>query len=485
MDQQIRNLASVFLKLSFGGIVLAATLAFGQNPVPQVVGPPNPQAVAPGGTSFALKVYGANFVPGSVVNWNRHPRATTYVSGHEVDATILASDIVKNTAGNVTVTNPRPGGGVSSASWTLVEVHKPTATIAPGSPNRYLNISQGEVTQLLVADFNNDGIEDLADAEAAGGIPIYLGTTAGTFNADGYATSAYEPNFGLNNVAYGDFNGDGKVDIAYQAYFGFNSPLGLSVALGEGNGKFRHGWYEDQSDVVPVNVLVGDFNQDGKLDLITCNGLTTYVYLGNGDGTFDLFQTYDFGALQLLAADFNGDGNLDLLITEDVAPGAMIIALGNGDGTFQTPQQIALPGVGCDFSPTMLVNDFNGDGNLDIAYCNNTSITILLGNGDGTFEQPTSYVVDSLSTFSFTAGDFNSDGKTDLIVSDDFTNFEFSILLGNGDGTFQPQHAIKIGPKTTDGETGIAVGDFNSDGLLDFVLQEGGGGFIEYLQVQP
>jgi hypothetical protein len=83
--------------------------------------------------------------------------------------------------------------------------------------------------------------------------------------------------------------------------------------------------------------------------------------------------------------------------------------------------------------------------------------------------------------FSFTAGDFNSDGKTDLIVSDTSTNVEFSILLGNGDGTFQPQTAVKITPEDATGELGITVGDFNSDGLLDFMLE----GAWEYLQVKP
>jgi hypothetical protein len=417
---------------------LSAALASAQNPVPQVVGPPHPQAVAPGGASFTLKVYGANFVPGSVVNWNRHPRATTYVSAHEVDATILASDIVKKTAGYITVTNPLPGGGMSSASWTLVEVHAPTATIAPGSPNHYLNVRLGEATSLLVADFNNDGIMDLADADAAGTIAISLGNTSGTFKASSYATSAYWPAFEFGNVAYGDFNGDGNVDIAYQAYFGFNSPLGLSVALGEGNGKFRHGWFEDNGSLFPVNVIVGDFNGDGKLDLITGDGIYTYVYLGNGDGTFDLFQTYTFGGLIRLAGDFNGDGKLDLVIYEDTGgePNPVSVALGNGDGTFQSLQQIATPEFGCGFGPVMLVNDLNGDGKLDIAYCDDTKITILLGNGDGTFQQTASYAVDTTNGFTFAGGDFNSDGKTDLIVSDSSTNYEFSILLGNGDGTF-------------------------------------------------
>ncbi len=485
MKQPMRQIFSAALKLSIIAAALSAMLASAQNPVPQVVGPPHPQAVAPGGASFTLKVYGANFVPGAVVNWNRHPRATTYISRHEVDATILASDIAKNTAGYITVTNPLPGGGVSSASWTLVEVHASTKTIAPG-PFKPYAYAYGGAAQLLVADFNNDGIMDLADADDGDSIPIFLGNTAGTFKYKGNATLAYEPAAGISNVAYGDFNGDGNLDIVYEAYFGFNSPLGQAVALGEGTGKFRHGWYEDQSNIYPFNVVVGDFNGDGKLDLITGDCCATYVYIGNGDGTFTLSQTYDFGGIIMLAADFNNDGILDLVLYADGGgePAPLSVALGNGDGTFQTLQQIATSQVGCGVAPSMLVNDFNGDGKLDIAYCDDTNLTILLGNGDGTFQQTASYVVDTTNGFSFTAGDFNSDGKTDLIVSDASTNFEFSILLGNGDGTLQPQRAVKLQPNLTNGELGITVGDFNSDGLLDFIFQDGGAGFIEYLQLQ-
>jgi hypothetical protein len=90
---------------------LLVASAFAQNPVPQIVGPVHPDAVAPGGGDFTLSVYGANFVPGAVVNWNYQPRTTTYVSGHELQAQILSADIAKNTAGYITVTNPAPGGG--------------------------------------------------------------------------------------------------------------------------------------------------------------------------------------------------------------------------------------------------------------------------------------------------------------------------------------------------------------------------------------
>ena len=123
---------------SIGRIVvlslLLAASAFANNPIPTVVGPVVPQAVVPGSGAFTLKVYGANFVSGAVVNWNRSPRSTTFISARELQAQVLASDVAKPTAGYITVTNPPPGGGVSSASYAIVEVHRPTATIVVKRP---------------------------------------------------------------------------------------------------------------------------------------------------------------------------------------------------------------------------------------------------------------------------------------------------------------------------------------------------------------
>jgi hypothetical protein len=108
---------------------LLGSAAYAANPVPTVTGPVHPQAVAPGSGDFTLTVYGANFASGAVVNWNGSPRSTTFVSVRELQAKILASDVAKPTAGYITVTNPAPGGGNSSSSYALVEVHIPTKTI--------------------------------------------------------------------------------------------------------------------------------------------------------------------------------------------------------------------------------------------------------------------------------------------------------------------------------------------------------------------
>jgi hypothetical protein len=112
-----------FLSFCFKSVVLllslSTTIAFAQNPVPQIVGPVAPSAVAPGSGGFTLTVYGANFVSGAVVNWNGQKRFTTFVSARELQAQILAPDIAQNTAGTISVTNPPPGGGNSSASCHL------------------------------------------------------------------------------------------------------------------------------------------------------------------------------------------------------------------------------------------------------------------------------------------------------------------------------------------------------------------------------
>ena len=117
---------------------LLGSTAYAVNPVPTVTRPAEPQAVIPGRAELiTLTVYGANFVPGAVVNWNRGPRSTTFISARELQAQILASDVASPTAGYITVTNPAPGGGPSSSSYAILEVHEPTATIVPGQPHYY------------------------------------------------------------------------------------------------------------------------------------------------------------------------------------------------------------------------------------------------------------------------------------------------------------------------------------------------------------
>jgi hypothetical protein len=453
---------------------LLAAFAFAANPVPQVVGPPIPQAVVPGSGEFMLTVYGANFVSGAVVDWNRSPRSTTFISARELKARILASDVATATAGYITVTNPPPGGGVSSSSYGLVEVHTPTATIVANKPNVYLK--GGGAQFIIPTDFNNDGILDFA-ASWGSEIQVLLGNGNGTLRFGSFATHSY---YSSSAIAYGDFDNDGNEDLVFGAD-PKGPPTQLKVSLGNGDGTFRQGSRFWRFNVLYLlAIVVGDFNRDGNLDLVTNPSkqeVEVAVFLGNGDGTFKHLVDYSVGDYYVISADFNGDGILDLALLWDHA---IYVMLGNGDGTFHKPRTVIRSSkqIGA-CSPGFAITDINADGKSDLVYCerdqNNGKLWVALGNGDGTFKKPVSYAIPcGIFGFSFGVGDFNSDGKTDLLVnylvSD--TQSETDLLLGDGDGTFQPKKVVKLG--CYNAEDGIVPADFNSDGLLDFIFQEPG-----------
>ena len=467
----------------FASLLAAAA---SNNPIPQVVGPPVPQAVIPGSGAFTLAVYGANFVQGAVVNWNRSPRSTTFISAHELQAQILASDVANPTAGYITVTNPPPGGGVSSSSYGLVEVHEPASTIV-AKRTQVLFAGNGSAV-LDLADFNNDGILDFAAEAGDATIKVFLGNGDGTFRFGSIATNNYYGS-GPAAIASGDFNNDGNEDLAFGADW-TGPPTQVGVNLGEGNGKFRYGSrFGYFPNLFPFVIAVGDFNRDGNLDLATVPGTgigtDLAVFLGNGDGTFKRLVNYSVAGVPMFTADFNGAGILDLVFLRDYA---IYVMLGNGDGTFQKPQEVisSTHQIGnCGFGQVLFVTDFNADGNADLAYCerdypaNRGKIWIALGNGDGTFKKPVSITVHPYQgAFSFAVGDFNSDGKTDLLanywMAGNPNKTETDLFLGNGDGTFQPRKIINLGREPYNAEEGIVTADFNSGGLLDFIFQQPG-----------
>jgi hypothetical protein len=479
-----RRMAHIFSVAASAALLGSA--AYAANPVPTVTGPVHPQAVVPGHADFTLTVYGANFVSGAVVNWNGKPRSTTFVSARELQAKILTADVAKPTAGYITVTNPAPGGGPSSSSYAIVEVHTPTKTVAPGTPH-YYPLGGGIVEFATTADFDGDGELDLL--VGTGAIYLFSGKGDGTF---GQKIAGYHYyNVGGCTQAVGDFNNDGKLDYVFPAGV-FPNPASVEVRLGDGHGNFRtsgrYGTFQTCPDLV-----VGDFDGDGTLDFAAAvaGDSAVYIFLGNGDGTFRHGATYSLksNAFSPVAADFNGDGKLDLVV--DTTGDGIQILLGNGDGTFQNPRTIVQrrpkeTGLGCGYGVPFVVDDFNGDGKMDIAYCSigYGQIGVVLGNGDGTFKKPVYYHAGSnYSTWAFAAGDFNSDGKTDFIewhFKNGVRDRVFAILLGKGDGTFQRETAVNLPNNIED--LGIVAGDFNSDGLLDFITLPGAGGVQVYTQ---
>jgi hypothetical protein len=190
------------------------------------------------------------------------------------------------------------------------------------------------------------------------------------------------------------------------------------------------------------------------------------VLLGNGDGTFQAAMTYAAGnnPFCITLGDFNGDGNLDLAVANGNSANVSVL-LGKGDGTFQ-PAVNYPTGV---FPDGIAAGDFNGDGKLDLAIANNTNVTVMLGNGDGTFQTGVNYATD-FGSRAVAVGDFNGDGKVDLAVANygESTGYggDVSVLLGNGDGTFQKAVNYTAGGTPVS----LAVGDFNSDGQPDLAI---------------
>lgn len=220
----------------------------------------------------------------------------------------------------------------------------------------------------------------------------------------------------------------------------------------------------------PFAISVGDFNHDGTPDLAIAAGGDykddVAVLLGHGDGTFGPPALYlaGVGGNSIAAADLDNDGNLDLVVASQ--SGYIAILMGKGDGTFQPATET--PPV-APFETYVAVGDFNRDGIPDLvalAPGGAGEISVLMGNGDGTFQS----AVTTQPQFAVQAiglGDFNRDGDLDLVAAGQFgVGSELNILLGNGDGTFR-QGASYTGDNSPES---IAVADFNGDHKLDFAV---------------
>jgi len=460
---QIRKFGKflVFFAVVLPSLALAGPLP--NNPVPSL-DPIVPGAIVPGGPAFTLTVTGSGFVAGSVVDWNGGTRATTFVNGSKLTAAISASDINAVQTVTVSVWNPGPGGGYSNTEALDVTY----AVVAPSFTPKSITGKVTLTSPPVGGDFDNDGKADIA---VASGSSVYVirGNNDGTFQAPlGTAGPSGGNITGLHTL---DINQDGKLDLIATGTKGTQTSF-VNVMVGNGSGTFPIQVETDFAGVIPATAVLGDFNRDGNIDLAYATASGVQVLLGQSNGTFVIGPSTSLapyvGRDTVAIGDFNGDGIPDLVVTayDPTSPTGFNFAgvlLGNGDGSFQAINPAAGSGTSFVGALTAVVGDFNRDGKLDIATAlqsvgqlNQGYLLISLGNGDGTFSASTPVPNVSQVTTPLLLADFDGDGNLDLATGG-------FIYFGRNDGSFPTSQGSSSVPSFM-----LAL-DVNGDGRPDIV----------------
>ena len=334
---------------------------------------------------------------------------------------------------------------------------------------------------IALADVNGDGLLDVVAAYPGtpgyysyftggpGGVQISFGDGKGTFAAAQYLSAYFNGTAGPLNLALGDFNDDGIQDVLCPVSGGVTVSPGssggypfdgttLAVYRGSSGGTFSSGIQYAVGDT-PTAALVGDFNRDGIPDVAVTNasGILT-VSLGVGGGLYQGGVVYRVGGdpVAIRAGDFNGDGKPDLA-TVNLSDGSLSLLINNGDGTFQKPQRLA---VGAGLKDAAFA-DLNGDGRTDIVVLRSTTypafgeIDVFLNQPGGTFTLSASYPTSTTAT-ALLLVDFSGSGKLDAVTND--------AVLTRGIGSAAGNTALL----TYSGN--LAVGDVNGDGKMDFIV---------------
>ncbi len=338
---------------------------------------------------------------------------------------------------------------------------------------------------VALGDFDGDGRPDVAAAIQQYDVVLLHNTGDGHLQPTSSAHHA-QP----SSLAVGDLDGDGKLDLAV----GNVGSQNLGIVLGNGDGTFKSevdlsfgdGGLALPSGGYPEWVGTADLNRDGKTDLVagSSSGFLA-VLLGQGGGGFQAAPSIP-GCVLPTIADVNGDGLPDIIALDVLSPDggaanyeSVAVLLGRGDGTFQ---ETSRPSTGNGQPFQVATGDFDGDGHVDLAILSAStvspqldSLVLLPGNGDGTFGAPATYALDAPDAAPqddgaiLVASDVNGDGRTDAVVAEMIEN-DVAIFLAKADGTLAAPLHVPVGAASSIKQPlldDIKVADLNGDGKQD------------------
>jgi hypothetical protein len=439
--------------------VVSGVVAAQSNPVPFISQPLVPESVAPGSGAFTLTVIGGGFAPTASLRWNGALRPTIVLSSTKLQAKIRAIDVATAQTARVAVVNLDAEDETSDI--TFFPVRPPAPGLALASDPDFPAIGGA-----IPGDFNNDGKLDVVNVYASSSTTleadVYLGKGNGQFQHPIKTQFANYDKLGVGPVVTGDFNGDHHLDLVVMI-----DESELITLLGDGTGRFtlgpslRTGSLAVNQESTLVYPFGEDIDGDGNLDVIIATTFlartTTSVVFGNGDGSFTDSVNVDNCGGAVVIGDFNEDGLLDLACGYSYRR-KIVVILNKGNRTFKTP-------VSYDVSPFangLATADLNGDGHLDLV---TDTAAVLLGKGDCTFTY--GQTGGETSGYTVLTGDLNGDGKLDLVIPSQSQSV--TVLLGNGDATFQSAITTAYGFNGGYGGHFTYVGGFTDDGRLNLV----------------